>query len=93
MIIFLVSHESRLHGCDALHDELRDLKNKCAKDHDNLKFSQAKQQVYDAHERCTKYLDKLSPSAKVICIGEKFPSQEKFTDKFTFIYRQTKAVT
>ena len=42
MIIFFVSDEARLYGCNALHVAMRDLKNMCAKDHDNLKFSQTK---------------------------------------------------
>lgn len=43
MIIF--SCLTRPHGCNALHGALRDLESMCAKDHDNLKFSQAKQFV------------------------------------------------
>ena len=35
-----LSDEARLHGCNAFHGALRDHR---AKDHDNLKFSQAKQ--------------------------------------------------
>ena len=75
IIIFLCL--TRLYGCNALHGALRDLKNMCAKEHDNLKFSQAKQWVYDAHVQSiwTNY----RPMQKLFALVKNFPL--KFLNK------------